>query len=248
MSIPALRFQGVTKTYGGVHALDGFTLDIAPGECFGLVGANGAGKTTLIKCLLDFCEQDKTHGGTIEIFGISHRLTPSRARLAYLPERFNPPYYLTGRDFLQYMAKMHHTAYDESVATQLLQELDLAVAALDKPVRAYSKGMNQKLGLASCMLSRKDLYILDEPTSGLDPRARILLKRKLKALNSEGKTIFFTSHALADIEEMCGRVAVIDGGKVCFAGTPAELVRAQQAGTMEDAFMALVARASSSIH
>ena len=142
------------------------------------------------------------------------------------------------------MAKMHHTDYDESAATRVLQELDLDATALDKPVRAYSKGMNQKLGLAACMLSRKDLYILDEPTSGLDPRARILLKRKLKALRDEGRTIFFTSHALADVEEMCNRVAVIDGGKLRFAGTPAELMRAQNAATMEEAFMALVARES----
>jgi len=246
MTVPALRFRNISKTYAGAgaDALSAFTLDIEPGECFGLVGANGAGKTTLIKCLLDFCEADKTDGGSIGIFGVSHRKTGSRTPLAYLPERFNPPYYLTGRDFLQYMAKMHHTDYDESAATRVLQELDLDATALDKPVRAYSKGMNQKLGLAACMLSRKDLYILDEPTSGLDPRARILLKRKLKALRDEGRTIFFTSHALADVEEMCNRVAVIDGGKLRFAGTPAELMRAQNAATMEEAFMALVARES----
>ncbi len=247
MIATALQFHEVSKAYAGAgpsapKALNAFTLTVAPGECFGLVGANGAGKTTLIKCLLDFCEPDRANGGTIKIFGVSHRLTASRARLAYLPERFNPPYYLTGRDFLQYMAKMHHARYDESAAAHVLQELDLVPAALDKAVRAYSKGMNQKLGLAACMLSGKDLYILDEPTSGLDPRARILLKRKLKALRDEGKTIFFTSHALADVEEMCDRVAVIDGGKLRFAGTPAELIRAQNAGTMEEAFMTLVAQ------
>ena len=248
MAVPALRFQGVNKTYAGANALRDFTLQIAPGECFGLVGANGAGKTTLIKCLLDFCETDRTertdrtHGGTIEIFGVPHQQTASRARLAYLPERFNPPHYLTGRDFLQFMAKMHRTAFDESAAARALEELDLAATALNKPVRTYSKGMNQKLGLAACMLSGKDLYILDEPTSGLDPRARILLKRKLKALRDAGKTIFFTSHALADVEEMCGRVAVIDGGELRFAGTPAALMQSQGANTMEAAFMALVAR------
>ncbi len=239
MSVPALRFQSVCKAYAGANALGAVTLQIDAGECFGLVGANGAGKTTAIKCLLDFCEPDS---GSIEIFGVAHHHTKARARLAYLPERFNPPYYLTGRDFLQYMAKMHRTTYQENTATAVLQELDLAVEALDKPVRAYSKGMNQKLGLAACVLSRKDLYILDEPTSGLDPRARVLLKRKLKSLHEEGKTIFFTSHALSDVEEMCGRVAVIDGGKLRFAGTPAELMRTQNAGSMEQAFMALLAQ------
>ena len=111
MTVPASRFQNVNKAYGGSKslfssnattiALDAFTLQIEAGACFGLVGANGAGKTTLIKCLLDSCEPNS---GNIDIFGLSHRLTPSRARLAYLPERFNPPHNLTGRDFLQYMA------------------------------------------------------------------------------------------------------------------------------------------------
>ena len=136
---------------------------------------------------------------------------------------------------------MHRVAYEPDAAEALLSELDLDPAALTRSVRAYSKGMNQKLGLAACLLSRKDLYVLDEPTSGLDPRARILLKRKLKALRDEGKTIFFTSHVLADIEEMCERVAVIDGGRLRFAGTPAELIRDQNAGDIEQAFMALVA-------
>lgn len=238
MSVPALHFQSVCKAYAGTGALSDFTLNVNAGECVGLVGANGAGKTTLIKCMLDFCE---TNAGTIEIFGVPHHQVKSRARLAYLPERFNPPYYLTGGDFLQYMAHMHRVAYESSAAQTLLNELDLDPAALAKPVRAYSKGMNQKLGLAACMLSRKDLFVLDEPTSGLDPRARILLKRKLKSLRDEGKTIFFTSHTLADVEEMCERVAVIDSGKLRFAGTPVELIRGQNASDIEHAFMALVA-------
>lgn len=238
MSVAALQFQGVSKTYGGACALDTLTLEVHAGECFGLIGANGAGKTTLIKCLLDLCEADT---GTIKIFGVSHRQTASRARLAYLPERFNPPYYLTGRDFLQYMARMHRVVYEHSIAQALLGELELEPAVLAKPVRAYSKGMNQKLGLVACMLSNKDLYVLDEPTSGLDPRARILLKRKLKVLRDTGKTIFFTSHALADVEEMCERVAVIDGGKLRFCGTPAQLMRDHNAADIEQAFMTLVA-------
>ena len=237
-TMEALHFESVGKSWHNSAALSGITFGVPQGACFGLVGANGAGKTTLLKCLLDFCEPDE---GNITLFGVTHRDTAARTRVAYLPERFNPPHYLTGRDFLQFMARMHRAGYNETDAAQVLQSLDLATAALDKPVRTYSKGMNQKLGLAACMLSGKDLYILDEPTSGLDPRARILLKRTLKALRDSGKTIFFTSHALADVEEMCDRVAVIDDGKLCFAGTPAELMRSQGAGTMEAAFMALVA-------
>lgn len=238
MTIAALQFDNVGKAYAGAGALVQFSLAVTPGECLALVGANGAGKTTLIKCLLDFCEPDS---GVISIFGITHRDTASRARLAYLPERFNPPFYLSGREFLQFMAKMHGRPYNEVQAAATLHELDLAPAALGKPVRAYSKGMNQKLGLAACLLSGKDIYVLDEPTSGLDPRARVLLKRKLKTLRAEGRTIFFTSHTLADVEEMCDRVAVIDAGTLKFIGTPAELLRSQHATDIEQAFMALVA-------
>lgn len=241
MPAPALRFRNLAKSYSGTAALTDLNLEVASGECFGLVGANGAGKTTLIKCLLDFCEPDR---GEIEIFGVSHRLTASRARLAYLPERFNPPYYLTGRDFLRFMAKMQGLTYDERIAGDMAHALDLGPAALAKPVRAYSKGMNQKLGLAACLMSNKDLLILDEPTSGLDPRARIHVKRKLKSLHQAGKTIFFTSHALADVEEMCSRVAVLDSGKLCFVGTSAELMASQHADTLEQAFMALISHSA----
>ncbi len=111
----ALTFRNVNKSFGAAPALKGFSLEVPQGELFGLVGGNGAGKTTLIKCLLDFCETDS---GEIEIYGVSHRLTASRANVAFLPERFNPPYYLTGRDFLRYMAELYRVGYDETIVTR----------------------------------------------------------------------------------------------------------------------------------
>lgn len=235
----ALRFTRVTKNYGNIRALDEFTLDVRQGGIFGLIGVNGAGKTTLIKCLLDFCE---TNGGNIEIFGVSHRLTAARARLAFLPERFNPPFYLTGRDFLQYMLNLYRTPYDEAVVDRVLAAVDLDIAALAKPARTYSKGMTQKLGLAACLLSGKDLRVLDEPTSGLDPKARALFKQELFGLRETGRTVFFSSHALADVEQVCDRLAVVHGGRLRFAGTPAELRhRFGDSRDMEQAFLACIA-------
>jgi ABC-2 type transport system ATP-binding protein len=234
----ALRFTEVGKTYAGVPALSDFSLDVRPGDFFGLVGVNGAGKTTLIKCLLDFCETDR---GAIAIFGASHRATSARARLAYLPERFNPPFYLTGRDFLRYMLDLYRAPYDETRVAQLFAALDLDRSALDRPARVYSKGMTQKLGLAACLLSGKDLYVLDEPTGGLDPKARALLKGELKALKKAGRTVFFTSHALADVAEMCDRIAVLHAGRLRFAGTPAELLARQHAPDLEQAFLGCIA-------
>jgi len=235
MGDTALSFADVGKSFAGVAALADVSLDVRCGEFFGLVGENGAGKTTLIKCMLDFCAVDS---GGIRIFGVPHTDTTARSRLAFLPERFNPPFYLTGRDFLRYMLKLHRTLYDEARVARMFEGLDLDPAALTRPARTFSKGMTQKLGLAACLLSRKELYILDEPTSGLDPRARASLKHELRGLRHSQRTVFFTSHALADVAEICDRMAILHDGGVRFVGTPRELILKFGAGDLEQAFLA----------
>lgn len=240
MSDIVLRFSQVGKSFAGMPALADFSLEVRRGEFFGLVGENGAGKTTLIKCMLDFCSVDRGH---IEIFGVPHTDTAARGNLAFLPERFNPPFYLTGRDFLQYMLKLHRAPYDEAGAEAMFNALDLDLSALTRPARIYSKGMTQKLGLAACLLSGKDLYILDEPTSGLDPKARALLKRGLRELRHTRRTLFFTSHTLADVAEMCDRMAIMHAGRLRFAGTPEELTRKFSASGLEQAYLACIADA-----
>ena len=234
MSEIALRFSGVSKSYGRAAILRDVTFEVAQGEFFGLVGINGAGKTTLLKCLLDFCAADC---GSIEIFGTLHGQAAARRRLAFLPERFNPPYYLTGEDFIRYVLDMQAVAFDHAEAERMLRALDLDRAALNLPVRAYSKGMTQKLGLAACLLSRKDLYVLDEPTSGLDPKARALFKSQLRELKQQARTVFFTSHALADVAEVCDRMAVIHAGTLRFAGTPEALCKLYAGADLEQAYL-----------
>ena len=238
MSLPALRISNLHKTYGNAIALADLSLEIAAGEFFGLVGANGAGKTTLIKCMLDFCD---IQSGTIEIFGLPHRQTAARNRLGFLPERFVPPHYLNGRDFLRYLAELHRRPYEEERTRTMLSALELDHDALAKPVRAYSKGMTQKLGLAACLLSAKDMLILDEPTSGLDPKARALLKRELKARHDAGCTVLMTTHALHDVGEMCSRMAVVDRGRLRYTGTPAEFIARHHAENLEQAYLACIA-------
>ena len=240
MSDTALRFERVGKAYAGVNALRDFSMAVPRGEFLALVGVNGAGKTTLLKCLLDFCDADR---GSIEVFGTPHTETAARSRLAYLPERFNPPYYLTGRDFLLYMMGLYGAAYEEARVVRTFQALDLDPVALTRPARAYSKGMTQKLGLAACLLSGKELYVLDEPAGGLDPKARALFKQELRALRSGGNTVFFTSHALADVAELCDRMAVLHGGRLLFAGTPAQLVERCGGPDLERAFLNCIAAA-----
>lgn len=234
----AIRCQQIGKSYGSARILDGVDLEVESGEFFGLVGINGAGKTTLLKCLLDFCGLD---AGAIEIFAISHRLTDSRRHLTFLPERFMPPYYLTGEDFLKYTLKLHGLPYEQVKAEALLRKLDLQLSALTSPVRSCSKGMTQKLGLAACLLANKALNIFDEPMSGLDPRARAMLKERLQAMRETGHTLFFSSHALADVEEICDRMAILHEGRVRFVGTPENCRQMYQAKTLEQAFLKCIA-------
>jgi ABC-2 type transport system ATP-binding protein len=232
---PALRFHAIGKSFAGVPRLDAVTLDVPTGAFYGLVGVNGAGKTTLIRCLLD---ANRADAGTIEIFGESSLHTRARQHLAFLPERFSAPFYLTGRNFLSSMGRLYGRDVPEPDMLEVMDALELDRDALDRPVRSYSKGMTQKLGLAACLLSGRRLLVLDEPASGLDPRARAALKSALAARHAIGTTIFLTSHALADVDEMCGRMALLHDGRLLFDGSPDALRSRHGTTGLEAAFLA----------
>ena len=229
-----MRIEALVKRYGRATALDGVSLSIARSEAFGLVGANGAGKTTLIRCLLDLTAAD---AGAIEIFGVPARQPASRRPVAYLPERFVPPHYLTGAEFLRALAELSGERYDAARADALISELALEPQALARPVRALSKGMTQKLGLAGALALERDLYVLDEPMSGLDPAARVAVKSVLQRLSAEGRTLFFTSHVLADVDELCSSIAVLERGRVRFRGAPRALCERHGEASLERAFI-----------
>ena len=230
----AVCVAALRKRYGKLTALETVDLAVAAGEAFGLVGANGAGKTTLIKCLLDLCAYES---GTIRIFGLSAGEPQARRRLAYVPERFMPAHYLRCREFVEFLARSFGERYDAARTQAMLSALELEAAVLERPVRSLSKGMTQKLGLAAGFLAERDLYILDEPMSGLDPAARVAVKSVLRRLGAEGRTLFFTSHVLADVEELCSTIAVLDRGRVRFRGPPAELRSRYSETDLERAYM-----------
>jgi ABC-2 type transport system ATP-binding protein len=240
----AIRFTNVSKQHAGHGVLSALDLEVPRGSLFGLAGINGAGKTTLLRCLLDFCALDS---GSIHIFGASHLLPASRQALAFLPEQFMPVPHLTGDEFLQYVVKLLGQRYNRAEAAHMLQTLDLEESALKRTVRLYSKGMTQKLGLAATFLIRKELYVLDEPTSGLDPRARVRLKERLLALRGEGATVLLTSHALADIDELCDQMAILHGGRLAFAGSPAACRAHFGTDSLEAAFMTATSQCTSPI-
>jgi len=230
----ALHVAALAKRYGTFDALVGVDLEVAAGEAFGLVGANGAGKTTLIKCILDLTAYDS---GAVEIFGVASRKPASRRRLAYLPERFNPPHYLRAREFLAMMLELAGARYEGSHVQGICEQLELEPGALEQPVRSLSKGMTQKLGLAAALVVPRELYVLDEPMSGLDPAARVAVKSVLHRLAAEGRTLFFTSHVLADVEELCASIAVLERGRVRWRGTPAGLCQRYADANLEQAFL-----------
>ncbi len=151
-----------------------------------------------------------------------------------------PPYFLTGRDFLGYMLALDQRVPQEDEVRAMFAALDLETAALDKPVRSYSKGMTQKLGLAACLLGEPELLILDEPMSGLDPLARARVKELLREQRSRGRTLFFTSHTLTEVEEICEQMVVLHCGRLRFAGSPRELKQRYAQDSLEQAFLGCI--------
>jgi len=233
--------QQVVKEYAGTTVLDKVDLEVAQGEFFGLVGMNGSGKSTLIKSILDLVSIDS---GEISIRQLSHRMVVARKDVAYLPDRFSPPAHLHALEFIQYMLRLHGSVSDKEKIIKMLEGLDLDPSILKASVKKLSKGMTQKLGLASCLLSGKKLLILDEPMSGLDPRARVLFKQQLARLKSQDVTIFFSSHALADVEEMADTMAVLHHGVVRFSGSPESFKQQYKSESVEQAYMACVEKRS----
>lgn len=214
--------------------MSGLDLMVPEGDCVGLVGVNGAGKTTLLKCLLDL---DAATSGQIAVFNRKHSLAAARARLAYLPEQFRPPHYLNGWEFLRYTSRLYGNEPNLNRLRQVIDILDLEVAELDKLAIHLSKGTARKLGLAACLLSGKKLLVMDEPMSGLDPRARVCLRSHLLKLKQRGVTCFFTTHLLADAEQLCDSIAILHQGRICYIGSPAACRRHFNAVDLEQAFL-----------
>jgi ABC-type multidrug transport system ATPase subunit len=221
----AIVFKGISKRFGERPALQSVTLSVPTGSIFGLIGLNGAGKTTLLKCLLDFTFPDS---GDVSIFS----LPASDAA-----ERFVPPSYLTGLEYLQMMSRMYGITLDERRIDAAVAAIDLDPKLLSKRVGSYSKGSGQKLGIAAVLLSERNLLVLDEPMSGLDPRARAFLKAEIKATHARGATVLFSSHSLADIEELCDGFALLHEGRIRHVGNAAELCERTGAATLDTAFL-----------
>ena len=218
----AIDLRGVTKVYrGGVAALGGVSLRVNRGEVFGLLGPNGAGKSTLIKIMMTVVRPTAAEG-TLLGHRVGHK--PTLARVGYLPEHHRFPRYLTGRQTLEFFAGLSNV--DRTTARRRAAELIDTVgmtAWADQKVADYSKGMMQRVGLAGALVNDPDLVLLDEPTDGVDPVGRRDIRDVLLRLGEAGKTVFVNSHLLSELEMVCGRVAIMVGGRIAKQGTMAEL-------------------------
>ncbi|MGA1263671.1 MAG: ABC transporter ATP-binding protein [Prochlorothrix sp.] len=231
-----VQAQNLHKTYRTgfwmnqkISSLKGVSLSVHQGETFGLLGPNGAGKTTLLKILLGITRPSQGSGS---LLGKPLGDRAVRARLGYLPE--NPYFYdyLTGWEMLRFTAGLFGIpeAEQRKRMVDLLDWVGLAQStARKKPLREYSKGMLQRLGLAQALINNPDLIFLDEPMSGLDPQGRYQMREIILTLKSQGKTIFFNSHILADVEKICDRVAILAQGNLLCAGSLDELLGTSRA-------------------
>ncbi|HTX22009.1 MAG TPA: ABC transporter ATP-binding protein [Candidatus Aquilonibacter sp.] len=217
-------------------ALTGLDLEVQAGEVFGFLGPNGAGKTTTMNVLLGFIPPTS---GTAYLFGIDVRQPIARQRIGYLPEMTYYYKFLTAEELLRFYAKIFGLARAEADQRidQLLKLVELEQAR-KRTIRSYSKGMQQRVGLAQALINNPDLLILDEPTSGLDPLGRMKVREIIQRLKNEGKTVFFSSHELGEVETVCDRVAIIHQGELKTVGRVDKIMESYP--TLEKAFLNIV--------
>jgi ABC-2 type transport system ATP-binding protein len=213
----------LSKRYGNVQALTDLTLQVRRGEIFGFLGPNGAGKTTSVKLLTGLARA--TGGtGTVLHFPLGDRR--GRRRLGYLPELFRYHDWLSAREVLKFHARLSADSRAHADIPRVLDVVGLSRRADDR-VGTYSKGMQQRLGLAVALLGQPDLVVLDEPTSALDPAGRLEVREILRDLRSRGAAVFLNSHLLTEVERVCDRIAIVRNGRVIAQGTIADVVGEQ---------------------
>ena len=218
-------------------ALQGLNLSIFAGEVFGFLGPNGAGKTTTMNVLLGFVQPT---AGDAFIFGTSVRDPIARQRIGYLPELTYYYKFLSAEEILRFYAKIFRIPKREiepriDTVLKLVELQD----ARKRPIKTYSKGMQQRVGLAQALINDPDLLILDEPTSGLDPIGRMKVREIIQRLKQEGKTVFFSSHELGEVETVCDRVAILNAGELKTEGRVADLVNAHKCN-LEQVFLNII--------
>ncbi|MBC8095482.1 MAG: ABC transporter ATP-binding protein [Akkermansiaceae bacterium] len=218
-------------------ALKGLCLSVNAGEVFGFLGPNGAGKTTTMNVLLGYVNPTR---GSAFLFDVNVREPIARQRIGYLPELTYYYKFLTVEELLRFYAKIFEIPSSETDKRidQLLKLVELEHAR-KRPIKTYSKGMQQRAGLAQALINNPDLLLLDEPTSGLDPLGRMKVREIIQRLKNEGKTVFFSSHELGEVETVCDRVAILHEGELKVEGRVSDLINQYQCN-LEQVFLKVV--------
>jgi ABC-2 type transport system ATP-binding protein len=218
-------------------AVDGLSLSVDQGQVFGFLGPNGAGKTSTMNVLLGFVAPA---AGSATIFGVDVTDKSARQRLGYLPELTYYYKFLTPEELLRFYGKLFKIPKTtlEPRITEILRMVELQDVR-KRQIKTFSKGMQQRVGLAQALINDPDLLVLDEPTSGLDPIGRMQVRQIIQRLKSEGKTILFSSHELGEVETICDRVCIIHQGVLREEGTVHDLVT-KHAANLEQVFLKVV--------
>lgn len=233
-----IKFDNLHKEYKNknnepIKALDGFSLEIDENQVFALAGVNGAGKTTALKALFNLISLDD---GSVEV---SCRTDSKQQTISFAPEVADLPDYLTVEEAIELSCRLAGFSPDKSHIDSAISMFELD-SQRSKNIRVLSKGNRQRVSLAAAVAYDADIVVFDEPTSGLDPLGRRLIKNAIKELKSKGKTILFSTHMLADLPEICDKMAIVDDGKVIFSGSVYEFCEDSNLGPMEARFAELI--------
>lgn len=232
-----VEFRSGNLRHNPKVALKCLNLAVQAGEIFGFIGPNGAGKTTTINVLLGFVNPT---AGDAYLFGVNVREPIARQRIGYLPELTYYYKFLTVEELLRFYARIFGIPRREADKRidQLLGLVELE-AVRNRPIKTYSKGMQQRVGLAQALINNPELLILDEPTSGLDPIGRMKVREIIQRLKNEGKTVFFSSHELGEVETVCDRVGILHEGELRMVGRVSDL-KAQFQTDLEKIFLKII--------
>lgn len=231
-----INAQHISKSYGHMAAVDDLSIQVKAGDFFGFLGPNGAGKTTTIRMLTGILASDQ---GTMTINGkdISKRQELSRV-IGVLSESRGFYDWMTGEEYLSFFADLYSLADKKKVVIDLLDTVGLA-SRKNTRIATYSRGMKQRLGLARALVNNPKIIFLDEPTLGLDPQGQEDIHTLLKKLNQRGVTIFFSSHVLSEVAELCSIIAVINKGRLIAQGTMLELQKKTGSTDLKQIFLTL---------
>ncbi len=254
-TVPAIRVQGLEKSYGSLSVLRGVDFDVASGSIFALLGSNGAGKTTIVKTLATLLGADAGHA-SVDGFDVATQPARVRESISLTGQFAAVDETLTGRENLVLVARLRHLAEVDRIADDLLDRFQLTDAA-ERRVSTYSGGMRRRLDLAMSLIGDPPVIFLDEPTTGLDPQSRVEVWKSVRELAGGGTTVLLTTQYLDEAEQLADRIAILHEGRIIADGTleelkgllpPATVEYVEKQPTLEDVFLAVVGTPTDPTH